>query len=198
MSDDLIHLRNLMTTWYIALDERNEYLFEQVYEHDARVLVNALGGYLVTAEEITRFPTLKALLGVDADDADASAVLPHVAGSSAPVTEPATAQENQAFKLEWVDINYGTATPGYEDAVQILDGSNTAVFQGRVELAALDQGAQTPVQIEVPALQAGTYRLQILHNAGGSNPEYPQYAIRSVGLFSVTESELTVSAAAGE
>lgn len=194
-SDSLSKLRNELTTWYMSLDERNEYYFDRVYEHDARVLVNALGGYTITAEEIGHYSTLAALLGVDADG-EASDVVPHIALSSSPVTQPASAQADQAFKLEWVDINYGTASPGYQDAVFIHDGSNP-VFEGQVTVGPLDKGAQTQVQIDVPGLQAGTYNVRVLHNFAGTAPEYAQYADRSIGFASVTDAEFTVSAAAG-
>jgi hypothetical protein len=200
ISTDLGFLRNELTSWYISLDDRNEYIFERVYEHDSRVLVDALGGFGVTAQEIGLYPTLRELLGVDSDatDADPAAGLPHVFGSSPPVTEPASAAENQAFKVQWVDINYGGPTLGYEDVVQIFDGSSTARFQGRVERGALDHGAQASVEIDVPGLPAGTYRLEIIHNAAGGDAQYPEYSLQSVGLRSITETELTVSAAAGE
>ena len=61
----------------------------------------------------------------------------------------------------------------------------------------LDKGAQTQVQIDVPGLQAGTYTLRVLHNYAGTAPEYTQYADRSIGFASVTDAEVTVSAAAG-
>jgi hypothetical protein len=195
MSESLTNLRNELTTWYMGLDERTLFYFESAYTQNRRAIANGLGGWTVTDEELSSSSTLAALLGVDADG-EAADVVPHVAAASAPVTEPASAQENQTFKVQWVDINYGTATSGYEDVVQMFDGSNTAVFQGRVEPGALDEGAQTPVEIDVPALQAGTYRVEIVHNAGGTDPQYAQYAYKTVGLRSITESELTVSAAA--
>ena len=194
ISERLSDFRNELTTWYMSLDFRNAYYFEQVYESHPRVLVNALAGWTITDDELAHYPTLAALLAVDPEgDHDPATVLPHVGCSFSPVTVPATTKENESFKIEWVDVNYGAATAGYQDAVQIADSSNTPVFQGKIELGALDQNAQTAAQIEVPGLPSGTYKLTIVHNACGGNPDAAQYAIRSVGLASVTESELTVA-----
>ena len=193
ISERLGELRNELTTWFMSLDYRNAYYFEQVYENDRRVLVNALSGWTITDDELAHYPTLAALLAVDPEgDHDPATVLPHVGCAFAPVTVPATTKENESFKIEWVDVNYGAATAGYQDAVQIADSSNTPVFQGMIDLGALDQHAQMAAQIEVPGLPAGTYKLTIVHNSGGGNPDAAQYAIRSVGLASFTESELTV------
>ena len=194
ISDSLKNLRESLTTWYMGLDDRTQYYFESAYTQNRRAIANGLGGWTVTDDELNHNSTLAALLAIDADG-EPSDVLPHIAGAMAPVTEPANAQANQDFKLVWVDINYGTATSGYQDAVEVYDGSNNPVFQGIVDLPALDQGSQTPVQIDVPGLQAGTYSVRIVHNAGGGFEA--AYAIKSVGLSSYTDGELTVSAAAG-
>jgi len=193
ISERLGELRNELTTWFMSLDYRNAYYFEQVYENDRRVLVNALSGWTITDDELAQYPTLASLLAVDPEgDHDPATVLPHVGCAFSPVTVPATTKENESFKIEWVDVNYGAATAGYEDAVVIRDGSNTDVFHAMIELGALDRDAQMSAQVEVPGLPAGTYRLTIVHNSSGGNPDAAQYAIRSVGLASFTESELTV------
>ena len=194
ISERLGELRNDLTTWYMSLDHRNEYYFELVYETDPRALVNALGGWTITGEEIASYPTLAALLAVDPQgDHDPASVLPHVGCAFAPVTVPSTPRANESFKLEWVDVNYGAATAGYMDFVVLTDSSGTDVFQGKLDLGALDKDAQLSAQIEVPGLPAGTYKLKIVHNGAGGNPEYPQYAIQSIGLASFTDAELTVA-----
>src|SRR5262245_44585747 len=191
-SDRLTDLRNELTTWYMSLDERNEYYFGRLYETDARVLVTVLGGYTITAEEIGRYSTLAAFLGIDADG-EAADVLPHIALASVPVTEPATAQADQAFKYQWAEINYGTASTGHKDWVFVHDGSSS-VFEGTVDVGPLDKDAQTQVQVDLPALRAGTYFIKIIHNMGGTPAEQAQYASKSVGLASVTDTEFTVAA----
>src|SRR5262245_43642708 len=148
-SDRLTDLRNELTTWYTSLDERNEYYFGRLYETDARVLVTVLGGYTITAEEIGRYSTLAAFLGIDAEG-EAADVLPQLAHASAPSPGPATTQADQAFKYQWVDINYGTASVGHKDAVFVHDGSNS-VFEGTVDVGPLDTHAQTQVLIDLPA-----------------------------------------------
>jgi hypothetical protein len=194
MSESLGNLRNVLTTWYMGLDEQTQYYFESAYSQNRRAIANGLGGWTVTDEELNHNSTLAALLGIDADG-EPSDVVPRIAGAMAPVTEPANAQANQAFKLVWVDVNYGTATSGYQDAVEVYDGSSNPVFQGMVDLPALDQGAQTPVQIDVPGLQAGTYSLRVVHNAGGGYDA--AFALKNVGVSSYTDGELTVSADTG-
>lgn len=196
MSDSLNSVRNDLTTWYMGLDERTQYYFEAAYTENRRAIANALGGYTVTAEELAHFSTLAALLAVDADGAPGD-VVPHIAPACAPYTEPAAVSANQSFKLDWVDINYGTSTSGYDDIVLIRDGSNTDVFHTKVEVGSPSQGAQASVGVNVPGLQAGTYSLQIIHNANGPDPEYAAYARRDVGLRSFTQVEFTV-AASGE
>jgi hypothetical protein len=195
MSESLRNLRNELTTWYMGLDDRTQYYFESAYTQNRRAIANGLGGWTVTDDELSHNSTLAGLLGIDADG-EAADVVPHIAGAMAPVTEPANAQANQDFKLVWVDINYGTATSGYEDAVEVYDSWNNPVFQGKVDLPALDNGAQTPVQIDVPGLQAGTYSLRIVHNAGGGYEA--AFALKNVGLCSHTDAQLTVAAAAGQ
>ena len=195
LSESLTNLRNELTTWYMGLDDRTQYYFEAAYTQNRRAIANGLGGWTVTDDELSVNSTLAALLGVDSDG-EAADVVPHIAGACAPVTEPATPSANEAFKLDWVDINYGTTSPGYDDVVLIQDGSNTSVFEGKVEVGALDNGAQTAVRIDVPGLNAGTYSVKIIHNANGPDPEYAGYARTDVGLRSYTDTELTVSAAA--
>ena len=193
MSDSLNDVRNNLTTWYMGLDERTQYYFEAAYTENRRAIANALGGYTVTADELAHYATLAALLAVDADGGPGD-VVPRIAPACAPYTEPATISANQAFKLDWVDINYGTRSPGYDDIVLIRDGSNTDVFQSTVGVGSLDQGAQTTVGVDVPGLAAGTYALQIIHNAYGPDPEYAQYAQRNVGLRSFTDVAFVVAA----
>ena len=122
--------------------------------------------------------------------------MPHIAGACAPVTEPANAQANQDFKLVWVDINYGTATSGYEDAVEVYDSSNNPVFQSMVDVPALDAG-RSDARPDRRSGSAGRHLLvRIVHNAGGGYEA--ANAIKNVGLSSYTDAELTVSAAAGD
>ena len=115
ISDSLKNLRDALTTWYMGLDDQTQYYFESAYTQNRRAIANGLGGWTVTDDELSHNSTLAALLAIEADG-EPSDVLPHIAGAMAPVTEPANAQANQDFKLVWVDINYGTATSGYQDA----------------------------------------------------------------------------------
>lgn len=193
MSESLNNLRNELMTWYMGLDDRTQSYFEAAYAQNRRAIANGLGGWTVTDDELSHNSNLAALLGVDADG-EAADVVPYIVPGSTPVTEPTTPSANQAFTLDWVDVNYGTTSPGYDDVVQIFDVSNSAVFEGVVKVGALDNNAQTPVRIEVPGLTAGTYSLRIVHNANGPDPEYAGYARKDVGLRSFTDVELTVSA----
>ena len=122
-------------------------------------------------------------------------MVPYIVPGSTPVTEPTTPSANQAFTLDWVDVNYGTTSPGYDDVVQIFDVlEQQPSSKAWSRSVALDNNAQTPVRIEVPGLTAGTYSLRIVHNANGPDPEYAGVRGKDVGLRSFTDIELTVSA----
>ena len=75
--------------------------------------------------------------------------------------------------------------------------ASSAIFSNDVPQTAMRGGRSPGAGVVrgwfIPALPAGTYKLKITHNAAGGNPDAAQYAIRSVGLASVTDSELTVA-----
>lgn len=104
MSEELDRLRNELATWHLGLDERSKTFFDAVYAQDARILVTAMGGADVSADEIGAHATLAALLGTDGASA-AGDVVPYIAISRQPTVEPEVPTAGTPFSLRWAETN---------------------------------------------------------------------------------------------
>ena len=120
------------------------------------------------------------MLGEGAQAAFQTMPMPGVANVS---VEPDGPDANTAFVIRWTDRNEGgKASRGHVDqiAVSIMETSEEVFTGPRVDVPALEPGAEAQVEQAVPGLPAGNYAVAITVNVEGANN--PGDAVASVGL----------------
>jgi hypothetical protein len=191
MSDALDQVRNELASWYAALEPRTRDFFEAVYARDRSIAAGAIGGELLSADDLDQHETLGALLGVDAESSVYD-VMPYIGISGQPEIDPDDVVAGAHFVVRWAEVNYGAASSSHVSVLGVFDAGNNPQFMGEVTAAALDRNAEVSHELTVDPLTPGRYSLRIQHNRDGVDVASAAYATRDQGFQTMTELTFSV------
>jgi hypothetical protein len=174
---------NEYSSWFTSLDATAKAAIDEMFRLHPEDMYRALTGEQAP-ENLPRADSLSDILNPEG----AMSGIELVPYYAAEVTiEPSGPEANTEFTIRWTDTNYGAASQGHSDQVEIINyDTGESVFTGdRVEVDALAANASANQEIKVPGLPAGNYSVRVSVNVDGSYD--PNEATRDAGIAGMAE-----------